>query len=108
YIGDVARANVLALKSDASDMYFNVASGTQTTLNELSALLCEVMGQPHLRAEHFEERKVNPVRHRLGGTELARRRLGFETTVSVREGLERLGEWRRAEARQPVAAEVVV
>ena len=105
YVGDIARANILALTSDASDMYFNVASGTQTTLSELSTLLCEVMGRPELRAEHFEERKVNPVRHRLGGTTLARERLGFETTVSLRAGLERLVEWRRAEVRR--ALEVV-
>ena len=102
YVGDIARANILALTSDASDMYFNVASGTQTTLSELSTLLCEVMGRPELRAEHFEERKVNPVRHRLGGTTLARERLGFETTVSLREGLEQLVEWRRAEVRRPL------
>src|SRR5258707_166089 len=97
--------NILALTSDVSDMYFNVASGTQTTLSELSTRLCEVMGRPELRAEHFEERKVNPVRHRLGGTTLARERLGFETTVSLRAGLERLVEWRRAEVRR--ALEVV-
>ena len=44
YIDDVARANVLALQSDVSDEVFNVASGTETSLNELAAALLRVMG----------------------------------------------------------------
>ena len=36
YIDDVARSNVLALASDASDEVFNVASGTETSLRELA------------------------------------------------------------------------
>jgi UDP-glucose 4-epimerase len=99
YVRDVAHANVAAMKSDASDEAFNVASGTQTSLNELAALLCEVMGRPELQAEYHEERKVNPVRNRLGGTERARERLGFVTTTSLRDGLEALVAWRRAAVR---------
>lgn len=100
YVGDVARANILALRGDASDEALNVASGTQTTLNELCRLLCETMGRPDLRAEHHEERKVNPVRHRLGATERARERIGFATEVSLREGLRALVAWRRAAMRE--------
>lgn len=100
YIGDVAQANLAALRSDASDMVFNVASGTQTSLNELSAMLCEVMGRPDLQAEYREERKVNPVRRRLGATELAREHLGFTTSTGLREGLESLVAWRRTVVRE--------
>ena len=39
YIDDVARANILALQSDVSDEVFNVASGIETSLNELAAAL---------------------------------------------------------------------
>src|SRR5258708_24605199 len=95
YVGDIARANILALTSDASDMYFNVASGTQTTLSELSTLLCEVMGRPELRAEHFEERKVNPVRHRLGGATPARRRPGVGTGPPPPGGVGKRVGWGR-------------
>src|ERR1700721_2065749 len=44
YIGDVARSNVLAASSDASDEVFNVASGGETSLLELAQMLIEVMG----------------------------------------------------------------
>lgn len=100
YVGDVARANLAALRSDISDAVFNVASGTQTTLNELSAMLCDVMGRPDLEAEHREERKVNPVRRRLGSTELAEQQLGFTTAVDLREGLDALVAWRRSVVRE--------
>ncbi|MBF6589143.1 MAG: NAD-dependent epimerase/dehydratase family protein [Ktedonobacterales bacterium] len=98
YVGDVARANIAALRSDASDVALNVASGTQTSLTELSGLLCETMGRPDLRPEYTEERKVNPVHHRLGATEQARERIGFSATVDLREGLRRLVAWWQADA----------
>jgi UDP-glucose 4-epimerase len=100
YVCDVARANILALLSDASDEVFNVASGSQTTLNELSRLLCETMDREDLRAEYHEERKVNPVRHRLGATERAREGIGFATAVGLREGLRGLVAWRRTAVRE--------
>lgn len=102
FVRDVARANIHAMVSDASDLVLNVASGTQTSLLELSHMLCEVMGHPELTAEHVEERTVNPVRRRLGSTELARERIDFTTSVSLREGLEELVAWRRAVLAQPV------
>ena len=101
YVSDIARANILALQAPASDVALNVAAGTQTTLNELSALLCEIMGRPQLVAEHHEERKVNPVRHRLGSTALARERIGFTSTVSLHDGLQELVAWWRVARREP-------
>jgi UDP-glucose 4-epimerase len=44
YVEDVARANVLALQSDIGDDVFNVASGTETSLNQLADALLWVMG----------------------------------------------------------------
>ncbi len=94
-IDDCARANVLALESDASDACFNVATGVETSLLELCRMMLEVMGRPDLEPEFAEERKVNPVRRRRASTEKAREALGFESKVKLREGLERLVAWRR-------------
>jgi UDP-glucose 4-epimerase len=101
YVVDIARANLLALKSDASDIVLNVASGTQTTLNELSDKLCAIMGRPELRAEYREERKVNPVRRRLGSTALASERIGFTSDITLDQGLAGLVAWWRAARREP-------
>ena len=96
YIGDVARANVLAASAAASDEVFNVASGAETSLLELAHQLIGVMGAD-LEVEHGPERSVNKVPRRLAETALARERLGFEAEVGLEEGLRRLVEWWRAE-----------
>ena len=95
YIDDVARANVLALASDASDDVFNVASGAETSLNQLAAMLLKVMDSD-LRTEHGPERSVNAVSRRLADTGKAARVLGFRTKVDLEEGLRRLVGWWRA------------
>ena len=95
YIEDIARANVLAAKSDATDQVFNVASGTETSLRELAEMLMRVMGAD-LGIEHAPERKVNPVPRRLASTEAAASRLGFRADVGLEEGLRRLVEWWQA------------
>jgi UDP-glucose 4-epimerase len=94
YIDDIARANVLALESDISDEVFNVASGTETSLNELATALLRVMGS-NLAPEYGPERKVNPVSRRLADITKAEEKLGFRTTVGLDEGLQRLVSWWR-------------
>ena len=96
YIGDVARANMLAAQSEATDAVFNVASGTETSLLELAEMLLAVMGSD-LSVEFGPERAVNKVSRRLADTGLAREQLGFEAEVDLEEGLTRLVEWWRGE-----------
>lgn len=96
HIDDVARANVLALQSDVSEKVFNVASGTETTLNELAAALLKVMGSK-LQPEYGPERTVNPVSRRLADTSKAERLLGFKARIGLEQGLNRLVAWWRAQ-----------
>jgi UDP-glucose 4-epimerase len=95
YIDDIARANVAGLKSDVSDEVFNVASGVETSLQELAEALMRVMGKK-MTPEYGPERKVNAVPRRLASTEKAKRLLGWEAQVDLDEGLERLVSWWRA------------
>ena len=95
YIEDVARANVLALQSELADDVFNVASGTETSLNQLADALLRVM-QSNLKPEYGPERKVNPVPRRLADTTKAEELLGFHARVGLDEGLTRLVDWWRA------------
>jgi len=94
YIEDIARANVLALQSDIKDDVFNVASGAETSLNELDDTLLWVMGS-NLKPIYGPERKVNPVARRLADTSKAEKLLGFRATIGLEEGLKRLVEWWR-------------
>jgi UDP-glucose 4-epimerase len=109
YVDDVATANVLAAEADVTDVVCNVATGVETSLDELAKVLIRVMGADLVPA-YGPERAVNAVPRRLGSTRLARELLGFEATVPLEEGLRRLVTWWRglaaldAPARSGVAA----
>ncbi|HZJ25834.1 MAG TPA: NAD-dependent epimerase/dehydratase family protein [Acidimicrobiia bacterium] len=100
YVDDIARANVLAAESAVTDRVYNVASGVETSLNELAHALLRVM-HSDLEPEYGPERKVNAVSRRLADTSRARDELGFTAEVSLDEGLARLVEWWESE---PAAA----
>src|SRR5882762_8831605 len=95
YVGDVARANLLAAQSDISDDVFNLGTGVQTSLNELCNLLLRLSGSSS-QPEYREARSVANVQRRLAAVEKADRMLGFRTTVSVEQGLRELIRWREA------------
>jgi len=104
FVEDVARANILAAKSEVCDDVLNIASGTETSLGELAATLGAVMGADRA-PECGPVRKVNPVSKRLADVSKAERLLGFRTQVSLEEGLRRLVEWWSCEcATNEVAA----
>jgi UDP-glucose 4-epimerase len=92
YIEDIARANILAAKANVTDEVFNVASGVESSLNDLAYSLAKVMDSD-LKPEYGLERKVNPVQRRLASVKKAKELLGFETEVSLEEGLSRLVQW---------------
>jgi len=94
YIEDIARANILAAKADVTDEVFNIASGVESSLNDLAYSLAKVMGSD-LQPEYGAERKVNPVQRRLADIRKAKDLLGFEAQVSLEEGLCQLVNWWR-------------
>ena len=86
----------LAVQSDVTDEVFNIASGVETSLNDLAHALLKVM-KSDLHPEYGTERKVNPVPRRLADTRKADRMLGFRAKVSLEDGLRRLVEWWKGE-----------
>lgn len=101
YIEDVARSNILALQSDVSDEVFNIASGTETSLNDLATALLRVMDSD-LKPAYGPERKVNPVPRRLADTQRAKTLLGFEARIFLEEGLRGLVKWWREQRNKTV------
>jgi len=93
---DIARANLLAAQTDVTDTVFNVASGTETSLEDLARALLKVMGSD-LAPEFGPERSVNPVARRLADTSAAEQQIGFRAEIDLEEGLRQLVEWWRAE-----------
>lgn len=102
YVSDCARANVLALQSDRSGEAYNVGSGTQTSLRELTELLLELRATS-VPIEYEPQTRIF-VTNRVGCPRKAEAELGFRTSVTLRDGLERLIAWRDAH-RARVAAQ---
>jgi UDP-glucose 4-epimerase len=100
HVTDIARANLRAAESEATDRVFNVASGVETSLLELANKLLAAMGA-RLTPEHQPARGVNAVTRRLGDTTAARRELGFTPEIDLGTGLIGLVEWWRAQGRSP-------
>jgi UDP-glucose 4-epimerase len=102
HVHDGARANILALKSDVTDEFFNVGTGVRTTIKELVDELLVITGsalEPDFRPE--EQMFVT---ERVGSTALASERLGFSATTGYRDGLRSVVEWRQQD-RLGVAGE---
>jgi UDP-glucose 4-epimerase len=95
YVEDVARANIMALKSEVTNEFFNVASGTETSLKELAYLLIRVSGKEGKLEPVFEPMDGGLVTRRWGDPTKAREKLGFVTTTSVEEGMKRVIAWRQ-------------
>jgi UDP-glucose 4-epimerase len=98
YVEDVARANLLALKCPVTDEVFNVASGVETSLNQLVTLILSITGAPLV--PEYRSQECILVQRRRGSTEKAERVLGFKAQVSLEEGLRHLIAWRRKERGQ--------
>jgi nucleoside-diphosphate-sugar epimerase len=108
YVGDCAKANIDAMKSEATDSFYNVGTGIKTSIQELAEIILDVTGSD---AEIiYQPGGMTFVKNRVGSPIKAKEEIGFEAQVSLREGLKMLVEWRdshKAEvARRRSKAEV--
>jgi len=102
HVSDVARANILALKSDATDVNLNVGTGVKTTIRELVDSLLEISGS-ELEPKYLPQEEMF-VTHRVGSTELAKELTGFVAEISYEEGLRSVIEWRARDKAAPASA----
>ncbi len=95
FIEDIARANILAMKSDRVDDVYNVAMGKETSLLELWTAIAKVANAEHLEVKFAPPRAVNAVARRLADVRKAHEEIGFKAVTPLEEGLKRLAEWRQ-------------
>ena len=93
YVEDVAEANILGMKADCADEFFNIGMGIGTTINELVEMLLELTGSS-LKPEYHPQTQ-SFVTQRIGSTEKAERLLGFKAKTPLLEGLRHVVEWRK-------------
>jgi UDP-glucose 4-epimerase len=97
YVSNVVEANLLAAHaSGGAGEAVNVACGERYTLNQLVALLNEILGTD--MAPQYQPERVGDMRHSLADLTAARELLGYAPRVLFREGLERAVEWYRSSA----------
>jgi UDP-glucose 4-epimerase len=94
YVGDTARANVCALKSDVPFGFYNVGRGIKTSIKELTGLMLKITGSNS--KIKYEPSGQTFVTNRVGDPVAAEKDLGFKWTVDLEEGLRRLIEWRKS------------
>jgi UDP-glucose 4-epimerase len=102
HVEDVARCNILAMKGQVSDEFFNVGKGTKTTINELVHKLLKIAGS-RLQPEYQPQEHIF-VTHRLGSTEKAEKLLGFRAVKNLDDGLRSVVEWRKKDKEHKQAA----
>ncbi|WP_435174392.1 NAD-dependent epimerase/dehydratase family protein [Halorussus sp. AFM4] len=90
HVSDVVQANLLAATTDRVGEPFNVGTGRSVTVNELAETVVEVTGSD-AEITHVDPR-AGDIRHSEADVSKAREELGYEPTVSLREGLRGLAE----------------
>ncbi len=94
YVKDCAKANVCAMKSDASDEFYNVGRGIKTSIKEVADMLIKLYGSD--QKIQYEPAGPTFVKSRIGSTEKARNEIDFSADVSLEDGLKKVIEWRKS------------
>ena len=95
---DAARCNVLAMKSDLTDEFYNVGTGVQTSIKELCELILSLK-KSELNVQYkpySPEDMRRMVQNRIGSTKKASKDLGFEYELDLQQGLRDLIAWRES------------
>jgi len=92
-VQDAVQASMLSLKcKNAVGEEFNVATGKQTTINQLAQALLNLTGKTSLQPTHTEPRQGD-IKHSYADISKAKRVLGYEPKITLKEGLNALVEW---------------
>lgn len=94
---DAARFNVVALKSEVTDEFFNVGTGVQTSIRNLCELILKLR-QSNLQVKYNPYSKEDIrrfVQNRIGSTEKSERLLNFQYQDDLESGLLQLISWRK-------------
>lgn len=97
YAEDVARANIVALESDVKIGNYNVGTEVQTSIKQLCDTILELK-KSDLSVKYVPYSKDDAralVQNRIGSRGKAEKELGFLYKDSLKEGLQKLINWRK-------------
>ena len=93
-VEDCAAANICAMRADIVDRFYNVGTGKRTSLKKLAELICEIT-KCQKEISYAPRSDATLVRNRIGCPELAEKEINFKAKIELKEGLQRLIDWRR-------------
>ena len=96
HAADIARGMMLALEKYAEADPVNIASGREIRIIDLVKLILKLSGYENAKIVFEKNRPLGQLK-RLGSTEKAKRVLGFETEISLEDGLKQTIEWYKNE-----------
>ena len=95
-VEDCGSANLCAMRSSASDQFYNIGSGKRTTLKELVEEILKIT-ETDLPIRYEKRNQATLVTNRIGATEKALNDLGFAASIPLEEGIRKLIEWRASD-----------
>jgi UDP-glucose 4-epimerase len=101
-VEDCAKANICAMKSTATDRFYNVGTGRRTSLKEIAERLLSLTGS-NQAINYAPRSQATLVRNRIGSPARAKDEIGFEAGIPLDDGLSRLIAWRKSH-KEEVAA----
>ena len=95
HVRDVARANLLALQTEnANYAAVNIGTGSPSSIRNIACLLIELYGvADKLGPLIKDEYRIGDIRHCFADVARAKELLGYESTISLGQGLEDLIRW---------------
>ncbi len=91
HISDIIEANWLAFQKGKPGEVFNIGGGSRITMNQVISIMEEITGSA--ATVDYQQVQKGDVRHTSADMTKARKELGYNPKVSIREGLETEHEW---------------
>jgi UDP-glucose 4-epimerase len=88
HVDDVVRANLLAAGANTPHAIYNVGTGRETSIAQLSELIARIMGAPSKPA--YLPRRDGDISKSVANPDLISGRLGFRAEISLENGLQAL------------------
>jgi UDP-glucose 4-epimerase len=107
YVDDIVDATLLAMESDEADGHvFNIGGGKHVTIKDLVSLLIRMLDREDEISPRYEPGYAGDFPHTLADVSKAKKILGYEPKVPLREGIQRFLSWhtdhlRRARSSGP-------
>jgi len=91
YIDDVVRATILAAENDGVGEVLNIGGGSRISINKVISILEEITGK-EAKIKYIEKQRGD-VMHTYADVNKAKRLLGWNAKVNIKDGLKKYVEW---------------